>query len=269
MQLQGLTSGNIVSGHSEADHEMMTSLSQILAVCLAIVGHVTLAKPSNRYLPWCRNLVWAPTQRGTAIVGYAFAVVGGPVLGPIVGGAVTQSYLRWRCKSAFLEHAFITFVFSSCPDLIKSHTITHHTIAALSYIKPQNFHLLVSLPISAKCLAFGKQATSPGWARIRLQWYRYHSYGPDPCPRLGTEYLTGIMMMTFLILDVLILDESHPSRLLVFKARRLRFQTGNWALHAAFEEWDVSLKEMAIKFGVRPFQMLLTPICFLVALYVS
>ncbi|MDI1487818.1 MAG: hypothetical protein OHK93_007091 [Ramalina farinacea] len=125
--------------------------------------------------------IWAPTQRGTAIVGYAFAVVGGPVLGPIVGGAVTQSYLGWR-------------------------------------------------------------------------W---------------TEYLTGILMMTFLILDVLILDESHPSRLLVFKARRLRFQTGNWALHAAFEEWDVSLKEMAIKFGVRPFQMLLTPICFLVALYAS
>ena len=24
------------------------------------------------------------------------AVVGGPVLGPIVGGAIVQSYLRWR-----------------------------------------------------------------------------------------------------------------------------------------------------------------------------
>ena len=40
--------------------------------------------------------IWAPAQRGTAIVFYAFAVVGGPVLGPIVGGAVVQSYLRWR-----------------------------------------------------------------------------------------------------------------------------------------------------------------------------
>ena len=125
--------------------------------------------------------IWAPTQRGTAIVAYAFAVVGGPVLGPIVGGAVVQSYLRWR-------------------------------------------------------------------------W---------------TEYLTGILMMFVLILDVIILDESYPSRLLVYKARRLRIQTGNWALHARFEEWDVSLKEMVVKFGVRPFQMLATPICFSVALYAS
>ena len=125
--------------------------------------------------------IWAPTQRGTAIVAYAFAVVGGPVLGPIVGGAVVQSYLRWR-------------------------------------------------------------------------W---------------TEYLTGLMMMFVLILDILVLEESYPSRLLVYKARRLRIQTGNWALHAEFEEWDVSFKEMVVKFGVRPFQMLLTPICFCVALYAS
>lgn len=63
------------------------------------------------------------------------------------------------------------------------------------------------------------------------------------------------MLMIFtLLLDILILDESYPSILLVYKARRLRITTGNWALHAEFEEWDVSLKEMAVKFGVRPFQ---------------
>jgi hypothetical protein len=40
--------------------------------------------------------IWSAEQRGVAIVGYAMAVVGGPVLGPIVGGAIVQSYLRWR-----------------------------------------------------------------------------------------------------------------------------------------------------------------------------
>lgn len=40
--------------------------------------------------------IWTPEERGAAIVGYAMAVVGGPVLGPIVGGAITQSYLGWR-----------------------------------------------------------------------------------------------------------------------------------------------------------------------------
>jgi MFS family permease len=40
--------------------------------------------------------IWSAEQRGAAIVGYAMAVVGGPVLGPIVGGAIIQSYLGWR-----------------------------------------------------------------------------------------------------------------------------------------------------------------------------
>ena len=88
--------------------------------------------------------IWAPEQRGIAVVGYAIAVVGGPNIGPIVGGAITSSYLRWR-------------------------------------------------------------------------W---------------TEYLTGIVMMAQLILDVLILDESYAPVLLAYKARRLRQKSGNWALHA-------------------------------------
>ena len=83
------------------------------------------------------------------------------------------------------------------------------------------------------------------------------------------EYLTGIMMLTVWVFDILILDESYPPTLLVNKARRLRIGSGNWALHARHEEWDPSLSELAVKFGVRPFQMLLTPICFLIALYAS
>ena len=84
-----------------------------------------------------------------------------------------------------------------------------------------------------------------------------------------TMYLTGMMILFVFALDVIVLDESYPPVLLVFKARRLRISTGNWALHARHEEWDVSVKEMAVKFGVRPFQMLMTPICLLIALYAS
>ncbi|KAA6412391.1 MAG: mfs multidrug [Lasallia pustulata] len=125
--------------------------------------------------------IWHPTQRGTAMVGYTFGVMGGTMVGPVVGGAIIQSSLGWR-------------------------------------------------------------------------W---------------TEYITGIFQMAVLVLDVLILDESYPPRLLVYKARRLRITTGNWTLHARFEEWDVTLKEMMHKFGVRPFQMLLTPICFSLSIYVA
>ncbi|KAF9892550.1 hypothetical protein FE257_001659 [Aspergillus nanangensis] len=125
--------------------------------------------------------LWTAEERGAAIVGYAMAVVGGPVLGPIVGGAICQSYLGWR-------------------------------------------------------------------------W---------------TQYITGIMMMFFLAMDVVFLDESYPPVLLVYKAQRLRYDTGNWALHARHEEWDVTFKELGNKYLIRPFALLSTPICFLVALYAS
>jgi hypothetical protein len=72
-----------------------------------------------------------------------------------------------------------------------------------------------------------------------------------------------------LLLAIIFIDETYPPVLLVSKASRLRYETGNWALHAKFEEWDVSIVEMARKFMVRPIQLLFTPICFLVALYAS
>ena len=78
----------------------------------------------------------------------------------------------------------------------------------------------------------------------RLQRKYYDPLGVDE------PQLTAIMMMFFLLLDVLILDETYPPMLLVVKARRLRHETGNWALHARHEEWDVSLKELANKLYV-------------------
>lgn len=84
-----------------------------------------------------------------------------------------------------------------------------------------------------------------------------------------TQYITGIFVMLVVTVGVLVLDESYPAALLVIKARRLRHESGNWALHAKHEEWDVSLADMAHKYLVRPFQLLTTPICFLVALYAS
>ncbi|KAH6845601.1 major facilitator superfamily domain-containing protein [Chaetomium sp. MPI-CAGE-AT-0009] len=91
-------------------------------------------------------------------------------------------------------------------------------------------------------------------------------------PGLGwrwTEYLAGILQGAVLVLAVIFIDETYPPKLLVYKARRLRIESGNWALHAKFEEWDVSVAELARKFLVRPIQLLCTPICFLVALYAS
>ncbi|KAK4101221.1 MFS general substrate transporter [Parathielavia hyrcaniae] len=126
--------------------------------------------------------LFGPEMRGIAMAGYAMAVVGGPVLGPIVSAAVVvQPGLGWR-------------------------------------------------------------------------W---------------TQYLTGILQGFVMLVAIIFIDETYPPKLLVYKARRLRIESGNWALHAKFEEWDVSIVELARKFLVRPVQLLCTPICFLVALYAS
>lgn len=84
-----------------------------------------------------------------------------------------------------------------------------------------------------------------------------------------TQYFTGILQLSILLVDIVFIDESYPPALLVYKSRRLRHETGNWALHAKFEEWDVSIRELASKFLVRPFQLLVTPICGLMAFYAS
>lgn len=91
-------------------------------------------------------------------------------------------------------------------------------------------------------------------------------------PQLGwrwTEYFTGILQGFILLIATILIDESYPPKLLIYKARRLRHETGNWALHAKFEEWDVSIVELSRKFLVRPIQILCTPICFAMALYAS
>lgn len=91
-------------------------------------------------------------------------------------------------------------------------------------------------------------------------------------PELGwrwTQYITGIVQSVILLHAIIFIDETYPPILLVYKARRLRHESGNWALHARFEEWDVNITELAKKFLIRPMRLLCTPICFLMALYAS
>ena len=84
-----------------------------------------------------------------------------------------------------------------------------------------------------------------------------------------TEYMTGVLMLIILIADIIFVDESYPQVLLVSKARKLRISTGNWALHAQFEEWDISISELAHKFLIKPFQLMTSPICILMCFYAS
>jgi MFS family permease len=70
-------------------------------------------------------------------------------------------------------------------------------------------------------------------------------------------------------LDIIFIEESYPPALLTEKARNLRKSTGNWALHAEWEEKDILVQDLAMKFGLRPLQMLATPICLAITVYSS
>ncbi|RFU74918.1 fluconazole resistance [Trichoderma arundinaceum] len=124
---------------------------------------------------------------------------------------------------------------------------------------------------------------SPAWRGVALAGYSMAivcgpALGPlvstalAQQPSLGwrwTEYFTGIIQSIILLIATLFIDESYPPLLLFHKAQQLRNETGNWALHAQYEEWQITLSQLARKFLIRPIQILCTPICFLMTLYAS
>jgi DHA1 family multidrug resistance protein-like MFS transporter len=59
------------------------------------------------------------------------------------------------------------------------------------------------------------------------------------------------MQLTVLALDIVFLDESFSPILLTYKARRLRHEGGNYALHSEHEEWDVSVRALAPRYMIR------------------
>ncbi|KAL2811998.1 bicyclomycin resistance protein [Aspergillus granulosus] len=79
--------------------------------------------------------------------------------------------------------------------------------------------------------------------------------------------LIGFASGTILLLS---LKETYAPVLLVSKAAALRKQTGNWAIHAKYEELDVDFQELVTKYFTRPLRMLATePILLLITMYMS
>lgn len=123
-----------------------------------------------------------PVERGLAVGVFAATTQLGPLLGPIIGGFVVESYLGWR-------------------------------------------------------------------------W---------------TAWLTMIMGVFFGGVSFLLLPETFVPRVLTLKARRLRRETKNSALHSQQEETPVDIKVFVVRYLTRPFLMLFQePILLLLTLYIS
>jgi DHA1 family multidrug resistance protein-like MFS transporter len=85
-----------------------------------------------------------------------------------------------------------------------------------------------------------------------------------------TEYLTAIMGFGFGIIGFFVIPETYAPVLLQRKAKKIRHETKNWAIHAKADEQQVNLNEIMTKFLLRPFKMLfLEPILLLITIYMS
>lgn len=85
-----------------------------------------------------------------------------------------------------------------------------------------------------------------------------------------TEYLTAIMGFFFGTVGFILVPESYPPTLLQQRAKKIRFETRNWAIHAKADEMQIDLKSISNKYIIRPFVMLfLEPILTLVTIYMA
>lgn len=85
-----------------------------------------------------------------------------------------------------------------------------------------------------------------------------------------TEYLTAIMAFFFGTVGLLVVPETFAPTLLQQRARKIRFRTKNWAIHAKADDHEVDLKHICYAYLLRPFMMLaLEPILILITLYMG
>ncbi|KAK3080567.1 hypothetical protein LTS18_000198, partial [Coniosporium uncinatum] len=88
-------------------------------------------------------------------------------------------------------------------------------------------------------------------------------------PTIEPIQVTALYMFVVASIDILLIDDTMVKKLLVLKAKRLRVEIKNWALHAQREEEDINSSSLAHRYLVKPLLLLCTPICLLVSLYAS
>lgn len=85
-----------------------------------------------------------------------------------------------------------------------------------------------------------------------------------------TQWITLIMAGSFGLMAFFLVPETYAPILLHKRAKKIRYETKNWAIHAEYDEEQVTGKDIASKFVARPIKMLFTePILILVTIYMS
>lgn len=78
------------------------------------------------------------------------------------------------------------------------------------------------------------------------------------------------MAALFGIIGLFVIPETSAARILQLRAKELRYETKNWALHAKADENRITLHTIRTVYLIRPFVMLVQePILALVTAYMS
>lgn len=121
-------------------------------------------------------------------------------------------------------------------------------------------HRAAALVLYAVCIVAGS-SYSPIFGQLLVDT---GSYGWRWCCWLG-----GILGFFIGFVNFIFLSETYLPALNSQRARKLRLETGNWALHAKHDEWELTWKEFFLVHCARPVLMFLTPIVFLMASFAS
>ncbi|KAI1857673.1 hypothetical protein JX265_011088 [Neoarthrinium moseri] len=118
----------------------------------------------------------------------------------------------------------------------------------------------VALGLSSICINLGATIAPIAGAYISSQRSQWR----------WTAWATLIITAIFGIAALFTVRESSSRMILRNKARRLRFDTGNWALHAKSEETRIELKDIVYRYLTKPIRMFVTePILMIFTVYLT
>ena len=83
------------------------------------------------------------------------------------------------------------------------------------------------------------------------------------------EYFSGLLNLTLFVTCEVLLQETYPPIVLKKMARQLRLESARYSIHCLHDTWRLEFKQLVRSHLVRPFEMLVNPIVFVVVLFSS
>ncbi|KAJ5125037.1 uncharacterized protein N7515_008862 [Penicillium bovifimosum] len=240
---------------------LITVVLGLMTICVTFASSVfsTASRPTARKFGVSEEVMVLAVS--LFVLGFAF--------GPIIFGPLSELYGR---KRPLFLGMFIFSIFQiPCAVAQNLQTIficrffggifASAPLAIVSGILADMFEPVergIAISIFAACTFIGPVAgpVVGGFVTMSFLGWRW------------TEYITAIWAFSFTAIGILLIPETFAGTILTQRARLQRARSNNWAFHAKAEEKVVNYGDIATRYLLRPFLMLVQePILLLVTLY--